>query len=725
MRWIKLGVILWAIGFSWASQKPMAEVTGFITSAAVGHPLVGVNILVKGTYLGTVSDSSGHFKLDLAPGHYTLLFSMIGYRSYTQKIDLAAGQTVVLKIALKTDVLASPGVVVTSSRKRQEVLDSPISVSVLGPRRLKEQVVLNLVEAMPFVAGINTVKGQLNIRGSSGYTMGAGSRSLLLLDGVPMLGSASGNITWEVIPVSEIERVEIVKSGGSALYGSSAMGGVVNIITRNPPSVSETRWRVQSGWYSQPRFAAWHWRERPGLIYDVEISHSQPWRQHNFWFQTQGYHSDGFARLNWTTRWNLAAKAKLNFSTSQSAGVFFNYLYDIGGLASQWKSATEPFEAPPGAENDEIEGTKLILNGYYNWIYSPTGVMRLRSAFYKVDWQNHGTNNDFSHERKFFAEYQINTDWSSKLTTIAGLTAQRAQVEARIFGTHVQWSQAVYALLQGQLRRSFTLTLGGRWEGYEVDGEPQGTLIAPQLALNWRPLKQGSLRMSIGKGFRVPTVAEMFTSSRLSIFQVQPNPDLNAETGTTREVGFSVELPAWGLFMGGLFEGAWFRNTFSNLIEPTPDDEGIIHFENITNARIQGVESEVTLAFYPGLRFQSAYTYLDPVSLNPDGSIKDTLAYRYRHHWTSRLLFKFWQLGAVVEYRYASPLEKVALYPENPKTGADRQVPVSVWNGGLSFAGKGWELQLRVNNLFQYYYTQLEHNIAEERNFTITVSRKF
>ncbi|PJA54118.1 MAG: TonB-dependent receptor, partial [Candidatus Marinimicrobia bacterium CG_4_9_14_3_um_filter_48_9] len=101
------------------------------------------------------------------------------------------------------------------------------------------------------------MNGQLNIRGASGYTLGTGSRSLVLLDGIPMLGSAAGNVTWEIVPTSEIEQVEIVKAGGSALYGSSAMGGVLNIITRSGTYRPETRVRLKSGVYSNPGYDQW------------------------------------------------------------------------------------------------------------------------------------------------------------------------------------------------------------------------------------------------------------------------------------------------------------------------------------------------------------------------------------------------------------------------------------------------------------------------------------
>ena len=705
------------------------KITGNIFDKVSGKPLYGVNILVKNTFIGTSTDAFGGFIIDnLVEGEYTLLVSMIGYKKQIiSNLEIFNDRTTELKIELEQDVLASPSVVVTATRKEQDVMESPLSVSVIGPRQIAEKSAVSLAEVITFQPGVNTVKGQLNIRGASGYTLGAGSRSLLLIDGIPLLGSAAGNINWTVIPTSEIERVEIVKSGGSAMYGSSAMGGVLNIITRNAPIEPETRVRLKAGVYSQPKYEQWKWRDNPGIFNTLEISYSRHIGKHGMWVRLQRDKTDGYSQLGWNESYSLTSKVKLNFGNRVSGSIYGNYYISNNGLTSQWKSAADPFEAPIGDENDQADGYKFNLNGFLNFIYSPKTVMKLKLGYFDIEWQNDGrTNKDYSHETKGFGEYQISKNWTNRLSTVSGITTQYAKIDAKIFGNHHSNSYAAYFLTQGHILDNFTLSLGSRWEGYWVDSEILDQTIAPQIAINWK--KDGFLafRTSYGKGFRVPTIAEMFSSSQLNIFKVEPNPNLIAETSDAFEIGSSVILGNLGVASLLKIDAAIFSNRYKNLIEPIPDNNGIIHFENITDAKINGAEIGVNIGLLRNnLILSTAYTWLDPVAVDNSGNVIDTLSYRFRHNMVSTISGYWKQFSTTVEYRYASRIGSVQLFDENPQTGSDIRVPIHLWNVGFGCNWKGLETRIRVENLFQYYYVELERNMGEERKISVNISKIF
>lgn len=701
------------------------SVSGKIADAKSGMSLPGVNIQVQRSSLGTTSDLDGNYQLDdLPPGIYALTFTMMGYAPHTEKnIQIVDGVSTELNIELKTNVLASPQVVVTSSRKSQDILESPFSVSAIGPREIQAKAVTQMVDILSYESGVSTIKGQLNIRGTSGYAIGAGSRSLLLIDGIPMLGSAAGNITWANVPTSEVDRVEIVKSGGSAMYGSSAMGGVVNIITRNAPPQPETRISTQIGTYSKPRIDQWAWQDSRRYVSNFELSHSRSFADHAAWLRVQKRRDDGFMQLNWEEALNISGKVKLNFGNAHSAAVFVNVLDDKSGLLSTWKSPADPFEAPAGSENDLTDGLKTIINIHYNYVRSPELAYKVRGGAYWNSWQNHGVDPDHSNESRYFAELQSSRNWSEILTSVQGFTLQENGVEAQIFGTHGSHSLAAYLLLQQKLKLT-TLSLGGRWEAYAVDGIERDQVFSPQVALNWKPNEWFAMRISTGKGFRVPTVAEMFTRARRSIFTVEPNPELVSETSISREIGLSLMTGQLGMIDLLKLDLAIFHNKFNNLIEPVPDSLGIIHFENISDARIAGMDIGLGVSLFSNLvDAKTAYTWLDPVSVGADGAVLDTLSYRYRQHWVTTLGLHYWNLDASLEYRYASRLESVELFQENPLTAQDERVPVHVWNAGLGTSYKDWRAIFRVENIFQYYYTQLERNLEQERIFMITLEK--
>ncbi|NQV15856.1 TonB-dependent receptor [bacterium] len=305
-----MSLLLLLAGIQALAAQNYISIAGRVKDAKTGMALPGVNIQIQRSSRGTTSDLGGNFRIDnLAPGEYQLSFSMMGYAPYTEKnVTVVTGIPVELLVELKSNVLASPRVVVTSSRKAQDILESPFSVSTIGRREIQSKAVIKMVDVLSYESGVSTIKGQLNIRGASGYTLGAGSRSLLLIDGIPMLGGAAGNITWANVPTSEVDRVEIVKSGGSAMYGSSAMGGVVNIITRNAPPEPETRISTQIGLYSHPRVDQWTWRDSRGLLYNTELSHSRSFGEHAAWIRIQKRQDDGFMRLNWEEALNISGK---------------------------------------------------------------------------------------------------------------------------------------------------------------------------------------------------------------------------------------------------------------------------------------------------------------------------------------------------------------------------------------------------------------------------------
>lgn len=703
----------------------LIDVIGTVVDRQTKEPLFGVNILVKNTYLGTSTDELGNFQLINIPYDRTLSISMIGYKQLLLNINELVNEAE-LTIELEQDVLSSPSVIVTATRQEQDVMESPLSISVLGPRQISAKSTVSLSEALVYLPGVNTVYDQLNIRGASGYTLGAGSRSLLLIDGIPLLGSAAGNINWSIIPTSEIERVEIIKSGGSAMYGSSAMGGVLNVITRNVPLKPETRFRIKSGFYSQPKYEQWEWRDEMGIFSIIELSHSRPIGKHGFWIRLQGEDNEGYTRLDWRQSYNLTSKLKLNLSSKLSGSLYGNYYKSHNGLTSQWKNAADPFEAPIGDENDEAEGYKFNLNGFLNYIYSNKTLMKLKLSYYDIEWQNDGrTNQDYSHETKGFGEYQISKNWTNKINTVIGLSTQYAKIEAKIYGDHHSTSQAIYMLGQINLINQLNLSLGGRYEGYWVDNKLLDDTFAPQIALNWN---NGiwALRASYGKGFRVPTIAEMFTRSQLNVFQVEPNPDLIAETSDAVEIGGSVILANVGPVSLLKLDAAIFSNRFKNLIEPLPDENGIIHFENITDARINGAEIGTNVGLINNnLIISTAYTYLDPVEIDDSGAVTDTLSYRFRHNLINSLTGYWRSFNATVEYRYASRIESVELFDENPNTGSDLRVPIHLWNFSFGYQIKEWEFLFRVENIFQYYYVELERNMCEERNFSLNVVKTF
>ncbi|MBI3579749.1 MAG: TonB-dependent receptor, partial [Ignavibacteriales bacterium] len=191
--------------------------------AETKNPLVGANVMIKGTFLGAVTNVHGEFRIYRIPvGIYTIEASFVGYqRKKFDGIIIKEGEEYTLSLQLMPSAIQAEEIVVTASRREQSLQEVPVSVSTVTAKTIAERNSVTLDDALRYVPGVNLLQDQINIRGSTGYSRGVGSRVLLLLDGLPFITGDTGEINWESIPTHQIERIEVVKGAGSALYGSS------------------------------------------------------------------------------------------------------------------------------------------------------------------------------------------------------------------------------------------------------------------------------------------------------------------------------------------------------------------------------------------------------------------------------------------------------------------------------------------------------------------------
>src|SRR4029077_9994252 len=169
----------------------------------------------------------------IPPGRYAVRATLLGYRSAERAdVSVDSGGARSLDFALAKALIDLPGIVVTASRAEELPQDVAASVAVLTQDALLRRGAITVDQALPFVPGVIFNNGQMDIRGASGIAGGVGSRVLMLLDGHPILTADGGEVDFNAVPMLDLDRVEIVKGAYSALYGSNALGGVVNVITK-------------------------------------------------------------------------------------------------------------------------------------------------------------------------------------------------------------------------------------------------------------------------------------------------------------------------------------------------------------------------------------------------------------------------------------------------------------------------------------------------------------
>src|SRR5699024_6877156 len=230
-----------------------AVIQGFVTDASDHKFLMGVNIMEKGSSGGTSTDENGYFHLELEPGPQILEFSYLGYETQRKTIVASADEVIEIKIELREKGSLLTTVVVTASKFEKKIGEETVSLDVIRPAMIESQNLTTVDKAIEQDPGVTIIDRQVNIRGGAGYSYGAGSRVQVLLDGLPILQADAGLPNWSSIPLENVGQIEIIKGASSALYGSSAMNGIVNVRTAYPTEQPVTKIFVWGGAYVIPK----------------------------------------------------------------------------------------------------------------------------------------------------------------------------------------------------------------------------------------------------------------------------------------------------------------------------------------------------------------------------------------------------------------------------------------------------------------------------------------
>ncbi|NER14886.1 TonB-dependent receptor [Leptobacterium flavescens] len=216
-----------------SAQEKEAVVYGSITSK--GETVPFANVYVKGGTLGTTASADGKYELRIPPGTVTLVVQAQGFRSQTKEIHLAEGDSQKIDFVLIEDILGLEEVIISATRNRVERKTAPVVVSSIKPKLLSATQSLTLADGLNFAPGVRVETNCQNCGFTQVRLNGLdGAYTQVLLNSRPVFTSLLGVYGLEQIPVNIIERVEVVRSGGSALFGSNAIAGTINIITKDP-----------------------------------------------------------------------------------------------------------------------------------------------------------------------------------------------------------------------------------------------------------------------------------------------------------------------------------------------------------------------------------------------------------------------------------------------------------------------------------------------------------
>lgn len=700
----------------------LGAIKGKVIGRGTGEPLSGVNVLLQGTTRGTTTDLNGDFEIsDLRPATYGIMFSLVGYqREVRAGLEVVGGGALSLHVEMTQSTILGEPIIVTASKRAQSLQDAPVSVSTMDALSIARRNVVTLDDALRHVAGVNLTQDQVNVRGSSGYSRGAGSRVLLLVDGIPFTTGDTGEINFEVIPMGEVERIEVVKGASSALYGSSALGGVINIITKRIPDQPETHIRTYGGLYSGPSFAQWDWSGGTRFLDGQAFSHSQSFGNVGLLLYGSRAADDGYRQNDFRRRYNGYLKLNLDLATNDAFSTTLNIMHQRRGSFLYWKDIDHALIPPDVEQGNFVESNRFFWSGQYTHTASSSFLTIARAMWFHnkfddaIDTVTHTSRSDV-------LRGEVQATWyanSSNIVTF-GAEGNTDHVNANLFGTRSGSGVALYTQDEIEIVRDLKATIGARFDFEDLDSLESMSQLNPKLGFVYAPAEGTALRASFGRGFRAPAVAEAFVTTTLNGLPIIPNPKLRPERSYTYEVGASqiVGNAAW-------FDLALFQSDFDNLIESgfTAQFQG--QFNNVTKARIQGLEASTKLGVLGNsLLIDLNYMYVWPRDLTKN----DILKYRPRHLLYAEGLAHLGMFDISLDFRYISRVERIdeEFVTLGIVKDGDRRVATYVTDlrVGADFNRFDIPLIARINidNIFQYNYVELIGNIAPPRRLVLTL----
>ena len=650
------------------------SITGIVTDQNTGKPLPGVNV-TSGSSSGTSTNENGQYTLGLPTGSHTLLFSYIGYANMEKSVTIASQEQTVLNIALSPELVSLDMAVITAGRFEQKLEEVTVSMEIIKPEFIEYNNTVNLETAINQTPGVDVLDGQASVRGGGGYSYGAGSRVMILLNDIPMLTADVNEAKWNFLPVELIDQVEILKGASSALYGSSALNGVINVRTKTPDARPKTNVAMFSGVYLRPERneLTWWWETNP-LFAGASFSHLRKAGTVDLVFNGYALSDNGYRMDNYEERVRFGAGFRHNPKNVKGLSYGLNASFQEQNFSDFliWQDADSgAFLQNPDAVLP-TRGQRLNLDPYMNFYGKKGGKQSLKGRFYR-NYNRFDENPDKNNGSDlYYGEYQFQKRVREKVNWSIGLMGSYEETKAELYGDHFSNNLGAYTQADARLWDLLSVSLGLRWEYYALNGEKNASRPVFRAGVNYQPAESTFIRASFGQGYRFPSIAETYTATTIGLLNVFPNPDLEPETSWSAELGArqGFRIGRWR----GFIDAALFWNEYQDMIEftfgvypddstsiPTLEDVGFKSL-NVSDARITGVDlltggsgfwRQAFINFYLG------YTFMNPYEINTEDGESQILKYRYRHSVKGDIELAWKKISGGMNIIYNSHMERI------------------------------------------------------------------
>ena len=614
-------------------RKTDAIIVGHVTSGE--EHLAYITVSLKGTTVGTTTDETGHFQLVNAPlGEFILVARGVGYKAKEETITTKANETIEVKFDLEPDILGLEGVVISADRNERSRSDAPIFVNTLNQKLLTSVQAAAVSEGLQFVTGLrlendcqNCGMTQIRMNGMEG------SYSQILINNRPIFSGLVGIYGLELIPSNMIERIEVIRGGGSALFGSNAIAGTINLILKDPISntleAETSRSFIGIGHANSAEIAADQL---------VKFNASMVTDDHNSGLAAYGYYrnrnpfdanNDGFSDMTSMENTTLGTRFFHRFGYRSKLSVdFFNIREDRRG----------------GNKFDYIEHEADIAESVSHHITS--GGVTYEQFFREYDLLSVYTSGQFVDRDSYYGANHSLADYGRTrgFTYILGTQYKAAfaksslVVGAEYLGDQLEDTKLGYndhpnTLIANQQTATtglfaqydfalgiFRFSMGSRFDHYLIKDQKDqqqnaAYVFSPRASVSIHLTDGLQGRLSYSKGYRAPQIYDEdlhieTSGSRQVIHRNDENLTQETSHSAMASLDWNGTFGDWNYSF--LTEGFYTRlnNPFANTYS-APDENGTVIYTRINaedGATVQGINLDLTLTPSEKIYFQSGFT---------------------------------------------------------------------------------------------------------------------